>query len=90
MEECLPYKQEVGGLIPLYSNDISILIFLIKYILLWFIMAIGGFQTFFVFFYEGGSKPPSYVTTRQVQNFPCKLQWWGFKNPPVGLYEGGS
>ena len=67
MEEHLIYKQEVEGSIPSCPNDIALLIFLIKYILLWFIMAIGGFQTVFVCFYEGVSTLTSYVTTRGVQ-----------------------
>ena len=40
--------------------------------------------------YEGGSKLTSYVTTSGVQNFPCMLQWEGFKTLVVSLYEGGS
>ena len=90
MEEHLLYKKMVEGPIPSCPNDIAILIFLIKYILLWFIMAIWGFQTIFVSCYEGDSKHSSYVTTRGVQNFPCMLQRGGFKPPLISLDEVGS
>ena len=43
MEEHLLYKQEVEGSIPLYPNDIAILIFLIK---IYFIMIYYGYRGF--------------------------------------------
>ena len=49
-----------------------------------------GVQTVFVCCYEGGFKLNSYVTTREVQNFPCMLQRGGFKTALVCYNEGGS
>ena len=51
MEERLLYKQEVEGSIPLCPNDIAILLFLIKYILLWFS---GGVLNHLCRYLQGG------------------------------------
>ena len=65
MEECLLYKQEVGGSIPPSPNDITILVFnKIYFIMIYY--GYRGFQTVFVCCYEGGSTLPSYVTIRGV------------------------